>query len=192
MTHAHHEEAYAKTIFGFWIYLLTDFMLFAAVFAAYAVLRNSTFGGPSGAELFNMPLVFTESYVLLASAFTIGLMGAYAHRGQRGVTFFWLIVSFVLGLIFLGMGYSDLAHMADTGNGIGRSAFTSGYFVLIGMHLFHMLFALMWCIVLAIPMLRFGIGEVEVKRFTCLKMFWQFINIVWVFVLTFVYIVGVK
>ena len=192
MTHSHTEEAYSKTIFGFWLYILTDFMLFATLFAAYAVLRDNTFGGPGGKELFDIPLVVNQSLVLLVSAFTIGIASTFAHRHKKEATIIWLLISFILGLIFLVMGYNDMVRITMSGNGMDRNAFTTAYFTLVGTHWFHLVFAILWVIVFLLPIFRFGIDDVSIKRITCLKMFWQFINVVWIFIFTIVYLVGVK
>lgn len=187
-----HHCIYSKTVFGFWIYLLTDFVLFGALFATYAVLRNSTYGGPSAAELFHLPFALMQTITLLVSSFTIGLAGAAAHRKEVKTTLALLAVTLLLGISFMGMELADFKQLIASGNGWQRSAFLSMFFTLVGTHGIHILFGLLWILVLGIPIWRHGITTVDIRRVTCLKMFWQFLNIVWIFVFSFVYLMGVK
>lgn len=186
-----HRGLYARTTFGFWVYLLTDFVLFGTLFATYAVLRHSTFGGPAVKDLFELPYTLTPALILLVSSFTIGLGAAMAHRKDKRSTIALLIITFLLGIIFVMMELTDMARLVNYGNGWQRSAFLSAYFTLVGTHAVHMLFALLWVIVLILPVCREGITPVSLRRLTCLKMFWQFLNIIWVFIFSFVYLLGV-
>ncbi len=185
-----HHDVYSKTIFGFWVYLVTDFMLFATFFAVHAVLFDSTAGGPSGKQLFSLPFTFVQSFLLLTCSFTSGLGGVFAHRYQKNETIFCFLVTFILGLCFMGMEAMEFAQLIASGNSWTRSAFLSSFFNLVGMHGIHMVFALMWIIVLLIPVIRFGLNPVSIKRLTCLRMFWQFLNIVWIFIFSLVYLMG--
>lgn len=180
-----HHDPYSRTVFGFWLYLLTDFILFGALFAVYAVLRNSTFGGPSAKDLFQLSFLTIQTLVLLTSSFTAGLAGAAAHRKHKNHTILFFAITFLLGLIFMGMEMSELLRLVQGGNGWQRSAFLSAYFTIVGTHGIHMLFALLWVIVLIIPVLREGITLVSLRRLMCLKLFWQFLNIVWIFIFSF-------
>lgn len=186
-----HHDSYSKTTFGFWLYLLTDFMLFATVFAAYAVLHKSTFGGPSGRELFNLPYTLTQTLILLVSAFTIGLAGACAHRKNKGWTIILFLLSFFFGLAFIWMMVGELSHLISLGQTWKTNAFLSSFYTLIGMFGLHMIFALLWVLVLLVPVFRFGLSDESVKRLTCLRMFWQFLNVIWIFIFNIVYLMGV-
>ncbi|MBS0603443.1 MAG: cytochrome c oxidase subunit 3 [Verrucomicrobia bacterium] len=187
-----HHDTYSRTIFGFWLYLMSDFILFGALFATYIVLSDSTFGGPSARELFQLPFTFVQTLVLLLSTLTVGLAGASAHRKNRNWTIALFSVTFVLGIVFLWMQLHEFAGYLTAGNGWKRSAFLSGYFTLVGTHTLHVLFGLLWMIVLIIPVCLEGISHVSVRRLTCMRMFWQFLNIVWVFIFSFVYLLGAK
>lgn len=187
-----HHDVYSKTVFGFWIYILTDFILFGVLFATFAVLKNSTFGGTPPAQLFNLPRVLVQTFILLTSSFTIALGGAYAHRKNKSATLVTFLITFALGLVFVIMQHSEYAQLIASGNSWQRSAFLSAYFTLVGTHTLHMLFALLWVIVLMIPVIGQGLTPVSIKRITCLRMFWQFLNIVWIFIFTIVYLLGVK
>jgi cytochrome o ubiquinol oxidase subunit III len=187
-----HHGVYSRTVFGFWIYVLSDFILFGALFATYAVLHNNTFGGPSARDLFHLPFTFTQTLILLISSFTIGLAGASAHRKNKNWTLTLFAVTFLLGIVFMGMELAHFARLVHEGNGWQRSAFLSAYFTLVGTHTIHMLFATLWVIVLTVPVWREGLTPVSVRRLTCLKMFWQFLNVVWVFIFSFVYLIGSK
>lgn len=188
MTHENypdiHHDVYSKTVFGFWVYLITDFVLFATFFATYIVLYKSTYGGPSARDIFSIPFVMWQSVIMLCSSFTSGLAGASAHRKNKNATIFLFILTFLLGLAFMGMEFSQFSQLIREGNSWTRSAFLSAYFTLLGTHGIHMIFALLWVPVLIIPLFRGEIGPESLRRLTCLRMFWQFLNVIWVFILT--------
>ncbi len=186
-----HRDVYSRTTFGFWIYLLTDFVLFGTLFATYAVLSNSTFGGPGVRDIYDLPYTLFPVIILLVSSLTIGCGAAMAHRKDKKWTIVLFGITFLLGIIFTGMELSDLIGLVNNGCGWQRSAFLSAYFTLVGTHTLHMLFALLWVIVLIFPVIRDGIDNVSLRRLICLKMFWQFLNIIWVFIFSFVYLLGV-
>lgn len=185
-----HHDIYTKTIFGFWLYLLTDFILFASFFATYAVLYTGTYGGPSVAGLFDLPFVLMQTCVLLTSSFTAGLAGAFAHRKEKNRTILLFVLTLLLGLMFTWMELKEFHHLIQQGNSWQRSAFLSAFFTLVGTHSAHMLFAMLWTIVLLIPVFQEGLTSVSIRRLTCLRMFWQFLNVVWVFIFTMVYMGG--
>lgn len=185
-----HHGIYSKTIFGFWIYLLTDFMVFAVLFAAYAVLRNHTYGGPSGRELFHLPETFVQTLVLLGSSLTSGLFGMYAHRHQRNLVLLFLSVTFLLGVLFLWLEWNELSRFVMTGNDWKRSAFLSALFTLLLTHSLHLGLALCWTLFFFVPVWRSGMTDASVRRVTCLRMFWQFLTMIWVFIFTIVYLMG--
>lgn len=175
---------------GFWIYLMTDCLLFATLFATFAVLRTSTFGGPSGSDLFDLDFVLIETMILLVSSFTIGLAVLAAARGLKQQTLLWLIITAVLGAIFLGMELWEFNHLINEGNGWQRSAFLSSYFVLVGTHGLHIAVGLLWLIVVTIRLWRFGAKETDLQRLTLLGVFWHFLDIVWIFIFSIVYLIG--
>lgn len=187
-----HHDVYSKTLFGFWIYLLTDFMLFGTLFAVYAVLQNKTFGGPSPRDLFHLSLTFTQTLIFLCSAFTIGLGNTFAHRKNKKGTLFFFALTFLLGIVFMGIEWSEFMRFLEGGDSWRNSAFLSIFFTLIGTHGFHVLFGILWMIVLMIPVCRKGITPTGLKRLTCLRMFWQFLNVIWIFIFSFVYLIGVS
>lgn len=175
---------------GFWIYLMTDCLLFGTLFATFAVLRTSTFGGPSGADLFDLNFVLVETMILLVSSFTIGLGVLAAARGLKTQTLVWLVVTAALGAIFLGMELWEFNHLVAEGNGWQRSAFLSSYFVLVGTHGIHIAVGLLWLIVVTVRLWRFGFKETDQQRLTLLGVFWHFLDIVWIFIFTIVYLIG--
>lgn len=185
-----HHDTYARTVFGFWIYILTDFVMFGTFFATYAVLSKNTFGGPSSNELFSLPFSLIQTLVLLTSSFIVGLAGASVHRKNKNATMAFFAVTFLLGIIFVGMQLHEFTRLISVDGSWRRSAFLSAYFTLVGTHGVHMLLALLWVIVLIVPVWREGITSVSIRRLTCLRMFWQFLNIVWVFIFSFVYLMG--
>ena len=188
---AHHlEETYSKTVFGFWAYLMTDCILFATLFATYIVLHNNTYGGPSGKELFSLPFVLTETLILLTSSFTCTLSKLAAYRNDKNKVIAWFGVTFLLGLAFIGMELFEFTNLVHDGNSWQRSGFLSAFFTLVGTHGLHISTGLLWMIILIIPVFRHGLTPVSLKRLTCLRMFWHFLDIVWIFIFTIVYLMG--
>jgi cytochrome o ubiquinol oxidase subunit III len=186
-----HHNPYSRTVFGFWLYLMSDFILFGALFAAYVVLKDATFGGPTTKELYHPTYSLVQTLILLTCSLTVGLGGASAHRKHKFWTLALFGLTFVLGAIFLGMELNEFSRFLSAGHGWNQSAFLSMYFTIIGTHGVHVVFGLLWIIVLLVPVWREGITHVSVRRLTCLKMFWQFLNIIWVFIFSFVYLLGV-
>jgi cytochrome o ubiquinol oxidase subunit 3 len=183
-------ENYDKTLFGFWLYILTDFIMFATIFATYVVLYG-THVGTSGKEIFNLPLVLIQTLILLFSSFTAGLGGAAAHKRDKKMTILLFGLTFLLGLFFMVVEGISFNQLIKNGFMWHKNGFLSGYFTLVGTHGLHMLFALLWVLVLLPPVFRKGLTGLSIKRLTCLRMFWQFLNIVWVFIFTVVYLIGV-
>ncbi|MGL5263961.1 MAG: cytochrome o ubiquinol oxidase subunit III [Candidatus Rhabdochlamydia sp.] len=184
------QENTEKTLFGFWVYLMTDCILFATLFATYAVLRDNTYGGPSGHELFSLPFALGETLILLTSSFTCGLAMLAAHRMDRKRVLFWIGVSFMLGISFLTMELKEFSHLVHQGNSWQRSGFLSAFFTLVGTHGLHITAGLLWMIVMIAQILRKKIVAVTFKRLTCLSMFWHFLDVVWIFIFTIVYLMG--
>jgi cytochrome o ubiquinol oxidase subunit III len=185
-----HHDPYSKTVFGFWVFLMSDFILFGTLFATYAVLNGGTYGGPSAGELFSLPFNLAQTLVLLLCSFVSGLAGAAAHRRRRNWTLALFGLTFVLGALFLGMMLTEFSGLIAAGHAWHQSAFLSAYFTLVGTHGVHLLFGLLWIPVLLIPVWKEGIGHATLRRLTCLRMFWQFLNIVWIFIFSFVYLMG--
>lgn len=185
-----HAEADNKSIFGFWVYLMTDCILFATLFATFAVLHNNTFGGPSAGELFSMPFVLTETMLLLVSSFTCGLAMLALRAQQKGLVIGWFAVTFLLGAGFLGMELYEFSHLVHEGESWRNSGFLSAFFTLVGTHGLHITVGLIWIGVMMFRVARDGITRANVRRLTMLSLFWHFLDIVWIFIFTFVYLMG--
>jgi len=180
-----------KTLFGFWVYIMTDCVLFASLFATFAVLRGNTNGGPNGAELFSLPYVLIETLLLLTSSFTCGLALLSARKQDKVSTLLWFGVTFLLGLAFLGMELTEFRHLAAEGNSWRRSGFLSSYFTLVATHGLHITVGLLWMATMVTKIVRAGLGHAStLKRLTMLSMFWHFLDVVWIFIFTIVYLVG--
>ncbi len=190
----HHDpdqEAYTKNVFGFWVYLMTDCVLFGVLFATYAVLHNNTFGGPSGKDIFDPLFVLKETLILLTSSFTCGLAMIAAYRSEKKKVIGWFCVTFLLGLSFVVLEVTEFAGLVREGNGPQRSAFLSSYFTLVATHGMHISMGLLWMAVFMAQVFRKGITLVTARRLTCLSMFWHFLDVVWIFIFTLVYLMGV-
>jgi cytochrome o ubiquinol oxidase subunit III len=185
-----HHDVYSKTLFGFWVFLMTDFVLFGALFATYAVLRNSTFGGPSGHDLFNLHYTLIQSIILLIGSYTSGMAGACAHRRKKGWTIVMLLLTFILGAAFFCMLMHEICLFMQANHRWEQSAFLSMFYTIVATHGLHILFGLLWILVMLIPLGQNGITPINLRRVSCLRMFWQFLNIIWVFVFTLVYLLG--
>lgn len=188
--HDAHHQAAPKALFGFWVYLMTDCVLFATLFATYAVLHNSTNGGPGSRELFSMPFVLAETLILLTSSFTTGLAMLAAHRNNKKLVLVWLSVTALLGVAFLTMELSEFRHLASEGNNWQRSGFLSAFFTLVGTHGVHIATGLLWMIVLGTQVALRGITSTTLRRLTLFSLFWHFLDIVWIFIFTIVYLLG--
>ena len=182
--------AHQRKTLGFWVYLMTDCVLFAALFATYAALQSSTFGGPSGAELFSMPFALAETIILLTSSFTIGLAVLSSVRGYKKQSFAWLIVTLLLGLTFLVMELGEFSALIGDGHGWQQSAFLSSYFVLVGTHGIHIAIGLLWLIVVMVRLWRRNFKQTDVRRLALLGLFWHFLDVIWIFIFSFVYLIG--
>jgi cytochrome o ubiquinol oxidase subunit 3 len=184
------QENESKTLFGFWVYLMTDCVLFASLFATFAVLRGNTFGGPAGNELFSLPFVLTETLVLLTSSYTAGLGLLAARRRDRNKVLFWFGITFLLGLFFLTMEVTEFHKLAIEGNSWRRSGFLSAFFTLVGTHGLHITSGLIWMAVMMYKVARNGFKPGTLKRLTMLSLFWHFLDIIWIFIFTIVYLIG--
>jgi cytochrome o ubiquinol oxidase subunit 3 len=174
--------------FGFWIFLLSDIILFAALFATYSVLSGSTADGPRATELFDKRHVFMETICLLASSVTCGFGVLALNRTDSRALFFWMVITFVLGAYFLRMEAGEFTSMLAAGAGPGRSAFLSAFFTLVGAHGLHVSLGLFWLIVMLVQVATLGFQPMVSRRFFCFSLFWHALDIVWIGVFTIVYL----
>jgi cytochrome o ubiquinol oxidase subunit 3 len=174
--------------FGFWLFLLSDIILFAALFATYAVLSGSTAAGPSGAELFDQRHVFMETLCLLASSVTCGFGSLAIYRTDARAMYFWMGLTFVLGACFLSMEGREFAGLVAAGAGPSHSAFLSAFFTLVGTHGLHVSLGLVWLVVMLLQVATLGFQPMVARRFFCFGLFWHALDIVWIGVFTIVYL----
>lgn len=185
----HHPQQ--GTLLGFWLYLMSDCLIFAVLFAVYAVLGRSYAAGPSGADLFDLQLVAINTAMLLFSSITYGLaMIAMQHGRKKGVLT-WLAITGLFGLAFLGLELYEFHHLIAQGATPQRSAFLSAFFTLVGTHGLHVTFGIIWLVVLMVQVNKLGLTVENKRRLMCLSMFWHFLDVVWIGVFTFVYLMGV-
>jgi cytochrome o ubiquinol oxidase subunit III len=185
----HHPEN--GTLLGFWLYLMSDCLVFACLFAMYGVLGRSYAGGPTGAELFDLPLVAVNTSLLLVSSITYGFAMLAMQKNQLRGTLAWLGITGALGAGFIGIELHEFAHLIEEGAGLRRSAFLSSFFTLVGAHGLHVTFGLVWLATLLVQLSQRGLVEANRRRLMCLSMFWHFLDVVWIGVFTFVYLMGV-
>ena len=186
-----HPDTVANQAFGFWLYLMSDLILFATIFAVHAVLARSYAGGLTGKDLFDLPYLLVETMFLLFSSATYGLVVLAMGRGEKGVVLRWLVVTFLLGLGFISMEINEFYHMVLEGNGPDRSAFLSAFFTLVGTHGTHVTFGLIWMGVMMGQVVAKGLTTPVQSRLLRLSMFWHFLDVVWIGVFTVVYLMGV-
>lgn len=191
--HGEHHGPGPNTVFGFWLYLMTDCILFATIFAAFAVSRHQYAGGPTGHDIFDLKYVGVETALLLISSVTYGFAMLSAFKGDRSLVMLWLGITFLFGLGFVGMEINEFSHLVAEGHGPDRSAFLSSFFTLVATHGTHVTLGLVWMMTL---MLQLAIKKpplegVYMNRLMCLSLFWHFLDIVWICVFTFVYLMGV-
>jgi cytochrome o ubiquinol oxidase subunit III len=187
----HPHDAASTAQLGFWIYLMSDCLLFAGLFATYSVLHVRTAGGPAPRGLFDLPYVLTETVFLLVSSFTCGLATLSVERRSRGATLGWLAVTFALGLAFLGLEVHEFAHLVADQAGPDRSAFLSSFFTLVATHGLHVTCGLVWMAIMMVLVVKKGFTPAVESRLACLSLFWHFLDIIWVGVFTLVYLLGV-
>jgi len=178
--------------YGFWIFLLSDIVMFSALFAAYAVLVRATAGGPTGAELFNQASVAIETACLLASSFTCGLMSLAVGSRRRTTTYVFAAVTFVLGVVFLTLEIREFAGMIAIGATPQRSAVLSAFFTLVGCHGLHVTAGLIWLAVMMAQVEIKGFHPTVERRLLCFALFWHALDIIWVWLFTVVYLMGVR
>jgi cytochrome o ubiquinol oxidase subunit 3 len=187
---AYESDSEAKTFFGFWVYLMTDCVLFASLFAAFAVLRHSTYGGPSGEDLFSLNFVLAETLILLTSSFLCGLAILFARRGLKREALLLFCLTFLLGIAFLTLEIKEFNTLYNEGNSWRRSGFLSAFFTLVGTHGAHISAGLIWLFVMMYKVIKQGLTSANVKRLTMFSLFWHFLDIIWIFIFTVVYLMG--
>ena len=176
--------------YGFWIFILSDMVMFSALFAAFAVLRDNTAGGPTGAELSNLRNVFIETMCLLLSSYTCGIGVLSAERGQPTLFLIFAIFTFALGAAFLVIEATEFSGMVQMGAGPSRSAFLSSFFTLVGTHGAHVASGLVALVYLVAQVIAHGLRPAVLRRLLCWSLFWHALDIVWVGVFTLVYLMG--
>jgi cytochrome o ubiquinol oxidase subunit III len=178
--------------YGFWIFLLSDIVMFAALFASYAILVHATAGGPTGAQLFNLTMVAIETACLLVSSYTCGLMSLSVNSRNRLGTYLGALITFALGAAFLMLEIREFADMIARGATPQRSAFLSAFFTLVGCHGLHVALGLIWLVVMMVQVTMMGFVTSVQRRLLCFSLFWHALDIVWVGVFTVVYLMGVS
>jgi len=185
------EHAAGATGLGFWIYLMSDALIFATLFATYGVLSTSYAGGPAPRQIFELPLVAVNTAMLLLSSITFGMASIAADEDRAGATRLWLIVTALFGAAFVGIELYEFSTLIAEGAGPQRSGFLSGFFALVGTHGLHVLSGLVWIAVMLAQLGQRGLIAENKRRLMCLGMFWHLLDVVWIGVFTFVYLLGV-
>jgi cytochrome o ubiquinol oxidase subunit 3 len=180
-----------STMLGFWLYLMSDCLIFAVLFAVYAVLGRSYAAGPSGADLFDLSLIAVNTALLLFSSITYGFAMIAMQARKKAAVLGWLAVTGLLGLGFLGVEIYEFQHLIHQGAGPDRSAFLSSFFLLVATHGLHVTFGCIWLVTLMFQVNKLGLTAPNRRRLMCLSMFWHFLDVVWIGVFTFVYLMGV-
>ena len=188
--HEHEHAAGGSTMLGFWIYLMSDCLIFAVMFAMYGVLGRSYAGGPEPSELFDLRIVALNTTMLLLSSITYGFAMLHAQRRRVGATQAWLAITGLFGLAFVGIELFEFSHMIREGAGPQRSAFLSSFFALVGTHGLHVSAGLIWLVTLMIQVGRRGLPPANYRRLACLSLFWHFLDVIWIGVFTFVYLLS--
>lgn len=186
-----HQDTFSKNVLGFWIYLMTDCLIFTTLFIAYAVFKDHTFGGPTSQELYSLTGAFAETMVLLFSSVTCGFAVLAAVKGQRERIIPWLVVTFLLGASFVAMELTEFTQMVQEGHSWRVSAYLTAFFSLVATHGFHVSVGLLWMVVMMAQVFWQGITVNTFRRLVIFSLFWHFLDLVWVFIFTFVYLMGV-
>ncbi|WP_282940803.1 cytochrome o ubiquinol oxidase subunit III [Paenibacillus sp. RC67] len=187
-----HPDLEEMRTFGFWIYLMTDIMIFGTFFAAYIVLKNNTNGGPGPADLFELNGVIASTLILLTSSYTCGLAVLAMHKGKQRALIGWLGLTAMLGALFIGLEIKEFAAFVNEGATMSTSAFLSAFYTLVGTHGLHVTIGLVWMIGLMIQLTQKGITPVTKRKVHIISLFWHFLDVVWIFVFTVVYLMGVN
>lgn len=187
---SHYEDSNSKVIFGFWIFILTDFILFAALFAAYAVLHNNTYGGLGIKDIVDLPYSLLQSLIFVSSSLSYGLGIVALKKGDQRTLMFWLGVTFLLGLTFVCLEFNEFAKLVQNGHSWQSSAFFSSFFTLVGLQGIHVTVGLLWIVIVMIQLYMQRITPMMRTRLACLGLFWDFLNIIWIFIFSIVYLMG--
>lgn len=187
--HEHPEGSY--TTLGFWIYIMSDCLMFASLFAVYGVLGANYAAGPRPTDVFDLNLLAVNTAMLLFSSITYGFAVLAMEKERKGATLVWLLVTALFGMAFIGIELSEFAHMIHEGATPQRSAFLSSFFTLVGTHGLHVTFGLIWMFTLMVQVMQKGLIEANKRRLMCLSVFWHFLDVIWIGVFTFVYLIGI-
>jgi cytochrome o ubiquinol oxidase subunit III len=179
-----------KVLFGLWIYILSDCVLFAGLFATYAVQHTQVFGAAAPSQIFDLSTVLIETLVLLTSSFTCGLAVLAAYQNKKGLTLAALAATLLLGITFVAMELNEFHHLLANGNSWQQSAFLSSFFTLVGTHGLHVTIGMLWMLVLIANIYLRGIGTGNTRKLLAFSIFWHFLDIIWIFIFTFVYLFG--
>jgi len=185
-----HDESSSPKIFGFWTYLMTDLIIFAALFACFLVLHENTYNGPTAKDLFHLPSVLAETLFLLTSSFTCALGLLSVRRGIKNWAIIWFFITFLLGLAFLYVEISEFIGFVRIDASWQRSAFLSSFFTLVGTHGFHISVGLLWMVVMMFRIALRPLNHHSVSKIFCMALFWHFLDFVWIFIFTVVYGLG--
>ncbi|MCA0758268.1 cytochrome o ubiquinol oxidase subunit III [Paenibacillus sp. N4] len=186
----HHDQESMKQ-FGFWLFLITDVILFGTLFATFVVLRLNTDGGPTGAELIELNGIIISTFLLLTSSFTSGVAVLEMHKGNKRGLILWLAITALLGASFIYLEVTEFIHLVHEGANIGTSAYWSAFFTLVGTHGLHVSVGLVWMVALMLQISRRGITPVTKRKVNIISLYWHFLDVVWIFVFTIVYLMGV-
>lgn len=186
----HDHEAGGSTLLGFWIYLMSDCLVFAVLFATYGVVGGNYAAGPGPKELFDLSLVALNTTMLLLSSMTYGFAMLSSYRNKVAATQMWLVITGLFGLAFLGIELYEFAHMIHVGATPQRSAFLSAFFTLVGTHGLHVTFGIVWLTTMLVQIGKHGLTRANARRLACLSLFWHFLDVIWIGVFTFVYLMG--
>jgi len=183
-------DTYGKTVFGFWLFLLNDFIFFGTLFATFVVLGKNPYWAKLPMRLFDIDFATAQSFLSLFSAFMAGLGSVAAHRKNRTATLGYFSAAFVFLACFMVLEYWDFKRLIDAGFSWQKTGLLSAFYTLLATHGLHVLFAMIWIPVLLVPVYKEGIQDTSLTRLACLKMFIQFLNIIWIFIYTIVYFMG--
>ncbi len=186
-----HGHAEGATMLGFWLYLMSDCLIFATLFACYGVYGRSYAAGPSPADLFDLGTVALNTSMLLLSSITYGFAMLDMEKDRQTTMLLWLVVTGLFGAAFVGLELNEFAHLIHEGAGPQRSAFLSSFYTLVGTHGLHVTFGCIWLVVLLVQVLQRGLIPENKRRLMCLSMFWHFLDVVWIGVFSFVYLLAV-
>ncbi|MBB4009949.1 cytochrome o ubiquinol oxidase subunit III [Allorhizobium taibaishanense] len=189
LTEEHHPES--STNLGFWLYLMSDCLIFAMLFATYAVLGRNYAAGPAPADLFDLKLVAINTAMLLFSSITYGFAMLSMEKNNKTATLLWLAVTGLFGAVFITLELYEFIHLIHEGAGPQRSAFLSSFFTLVGTHGLHVTFGIVWLVTLMSQVAKHGLIEANRRRLMCLSMFWHFLDVIWIGVFSYVYLLGV-